>query len=540
MRSIRPGRRRERLVSPDSKQDVIVIGAGHNGLVAAYYLAAAGLRTLVLERRELVGGACTTEEFHPGYQGSPGAYVLSMLRPAVRRDMRLDARGLTVSAAGPTLNVFPDGSRMMIGGDASGDAEDVAHFSRADARALPRFQEEMEAIGRAVMPLLDETPPDPRAHGPHDVAALARAGRRAFAHRRVLQEAAYLTATSASQYLGERFESDEVKSALGWDVIGNTLAGPTTPGTAFTLLHEHGFVNEDGSAWGFVRGGMGAVTGLMADAAREAGAVIRTGAAVERVLVEGGRAVGVLLEDGSELRARTILSNADPKRTFLTLFADGDLPPEFLGGIRAYRSDGASVKINLAVSELPQLPGARSSETRAYHRGLVQITHPLDVLDRHQTGARFGEPATNPHLEVCFPTVHDSSLAPEGCHVVTIGARSQPYRLAEGTWPERRDAVADGIVARLGEVFPNLPGSIVGRQVLSPFDLESLLGLTGGHHLHGDMAPDQLFFLRPVRGYGHYRTPVAGFFLCGSGTHPGGGVTGASGRNAAREVLRDG
>jgi phytoene dehydrogenase-like protein len=526
-------------VSRNSAQDVIVIGGGHNGLVAAYYLAAAGLRTLVLERRPIIGGACVTEEFSPGYRASPGAYVLSMLRPAVRQDMRLNARGLKVSPAGPTLNIFPDGSRLVIGDDGS-DGHGVAHFSRADAAALPRFKDEMEAIGRAVMPLLDETPPDPSIGAAHDLADLARSGRRAFAHRKVLQEALYLTATSASQYLGERFESDEVKSALGWDVIGNTLAGPDTPGTAFTLLHEHGFVNEDGSAWGFVQGGMGTVTGLMADAAREAGAEIRTDAPVERVLVEGGAAVGVLLADGSELRARTVLSNADPKRTFLSLFADGDLPAEFLGAIRAYRSDGATMKINLAVSELPQLPGARSAEPRPYHRGLVQVTHPLDMLDRHQTGARYGTPAESPHIELCYPSVHDASLAPDGCHVVTIGARSQPYRLAEGTWPERRAAVADGIVARLNEFFPNLAASVVDRQVLSPFDLEGLLGLTGGHHMHGDMAPDQLFFLRPVRGFGHYRTPVRGFYLCGSGTHPGGGVTGASGRNSAREVLRHG
>jgi phytoene dehydrogenase-like protein len=539
MRTLRPGRRRQGLVSPNSAHDVIVIGGGHNGLVAAYYLAASGLRTLVLERRPIIGGACVTETFAPGYRASPGAYVLSMLRPAVRRDMRLDARGLTVSPAGPTLNIFGDGSSLMIGGDGS-EGDDVAHFSQADARALPRFKLDMEAIGRAVMPLLDESPPDPSSAAPRDLADLARAGRRAFAHRRVLQEAAYLTATTASQYLGERFESEEVKSALGWDVIGNTLAGPTTPGTAFTLLHEHGFVNEDGSAWGFVRGGMGTVTGLMAEAAREAGAEIRADSAVERILVEQGAAVGVLLADGTELRARTVLSNADPKRTFLSLLDAGDLPAEFVGAVRAYRCDGATMKINLAVSELPQLPGARSSEPRDYHRGLVQVTHSLDVLDRHQTGARYGEPAPNPHIELCFPSVHDASLAPPGCHVVTIGARSQPYRLAEGSWPERRDAVADGIVARLGEVFPNLTGSIVARQVLSPFDLEGLLGLTGGHHMHGDMAPDQLFFLRPVRGFGRYRTPVSRLYLCGSGTHPGGGVTGASGRNCAREVLRNG
>ena len=274
MRSLRQGRRRERLVSTDSEHDAIVIGAGHNGLVAAYYLAAAGLRTLVLERRPIVGGACVTEQFSPGYHASPGAYVLSMLRPAVRQDMRLDARGLTVSPAGPTLNVFPDGSRLVIGGDGNDGAEghDVAHFSRADAKALPRFKDEHggdRPRGHAAARRDAARPAHrraarrrrPRALGPPRASPTARS----------MQEALYLTATSASQYLGERFESDEVKAALGWDSIGNTLAGPTTPGSAFTLLHEHGFVNEDGSAWGFVRGGMGTVTGLMADAARGGG-----------------------------------------------------------------------------------------------------------------------------------------------------------------------------------------------------------------------------------------------------------------------------
>jgi phytoene dehydrogenase-like protein len=537
MQSPLASRRRRRLVSTDSPHDAIVIGAGHNGLVAAFYLAQAGLRTLVLERRPIVGGACVTEEFAPGYRASPGAYVLSMLRPAVRRDLRLDARGLKVSPAGATLNVFADGTRLATGGTLA-DGHDIAHFSRADAAAMPRFRDDLEAIGRVFMPLLDETPPDPAVGGPRDVGALARTGRRAFANRRILEEALYLTSTSAIQYLGERFESEEVKSALGWDSIGNSLSGPSTPGSAFSLLHEHGFVIEDGSAWGFVQGGMGTVTQLMADAAREAGAEIRTGVAVERVLVERGVAAGVALADGSELRARSVLSNADPKSTFLGLFSDRDLPAGFLAALRAYRCEGATMKINLAVTELPQLAGSSAREARDFHRGLVQVTHPLAELDRHQTGARYGEPAASPHIELCFPTVHDASLAPSGHHVVTIGARSQPYRLAEGSWPERRDAIADGIIARLAEFFPNLTGSIVARQVLSPFDLEGLLGLTGGHHMHGDMAPDQLFFLRPVRGFGHYRTPVPGFYLCGSGTHPGGGVTGASGRNSAREVLR--
>jgi phytoene dehydrogenase-like protein len=286
---------------------------------------------------------------------------------------------------------------------------------------------------------------------------------------------------------------------------------------------------------------MGTVTGLMADAAREAGAVIRTGAPVGKLITRAGRAVGVALEDGEELRARVVLSNADPKRTFLGLVAESDLPASFVARIRAYKTDGASIKMNLAVDELPRFrDDTGSAETvQDYHRGLIQITKPLEALDDDQHEASAGRPAENPHIELCIPTVHDPSLAPAGKHVVTIGIRSQPYTLADGDWDSTKDAVADRLIEQLGEVMPNLPGSVLHREVLTPLDLERRLGLTGGHHRHGDMSPDQLFFLRPVRGSGGYRTPLRNLYLCGAGTHPGGGVSGANGMNAAKVVLKD-
>jgi phytoene dehydrogenase-like protein len=278
----------------------------------------------------------------------------------------------------------------------------------------------------------------------------------------------------------------------------------------------------------------------MAEAVLEAGAEIRTGVEVERILTRAGAVTGAALGSGEEVYSRLVVSNADPKRTYLGLLeADAGLPDDFTGSIRAYRCDGASLKMNLAVAELPRLAEDRSDRPQPYHRGLLQITKPLSALDADQALAARGEPAPEPHIEMCFPTVHDASLAPPGAHVVTVGVRSQPYRLREGSWDARRDEIADRVVDRLGRFLPNLPGAIVHREILTPLDLERRLGLTGGHHMHGDMTPDQLLFMRPVRGFADYRSPITGLYLCGAGTHPGGGVTGANGRNAARQVLRD-
>lgn len=521
--------------------DVAIIGGGHNGLVASFYLARAGLRTVVLERRSIVGGACVTEEFAPGFRASPGAYVLSMLRDVIWRDFKLTARGLTIDQAGPSLNVYPDGSTFVLDADHGAAIEAIRTRSPADARAFPGFEARLARIAKALLPLFDVTAPDPRRRRATDLSGLARLGLLAVRNRRELDEMAYLFAASASQYLDEHFEDEMVKSALGWESISNTLAGPSTPGTAYGLLHEAASGGTGGGVgWGFVRGGMGTVTALMADAAREAGAEIRTDAEVARVDVQRDRAIGVVLANGEQVRARRVLSNADPKRTFEQLVEPDVLPSEFLGRIGAYRCEGASMKINLAVAELPRVRGYDDGGgVRPYHRGLVQVTKPLAALDADQASARAGIPADHAHMELCVPSVHDPALAPPGRHVVTIGVRSQPYRLADATWDDHRDAVADRVIERLGEVMPNLPGSILHREVLTPLDLERRLALTGGHHLHGDMAPDQLLFLRPVRGFADYRTPIRGLYLCGAGTHPGGGVTGANGRNCAREVLRD-
>jgi phytoene dehydrogenase-like protein len=524
-----------------STYDAIVIGGGHNGLVAGFYLARAGLQTLILERRPFVGGACNTEEFAPGYRASTGAYVLSMLREAIWRDMRLTQRGITVDAAGPTLNLFPDGAHYYLGDDMAANVEETKRFSAADAEALPRFEEHLAALVQGVVPSFNWTAPDPRVRTLSDLRELARWGRIGVRQRRYLADLAFLFSTSATQLLSERFTSGHVMAALGWHAINDSVAGPSTPGTAYVLLHDHASEEADGGVrqWGFVRGGMGRLTEVMADAAREAGCEIRCDADVERVLTAGGRAVGVRLRSGEQIRARRVLSNADPKRTFLTLCDPGDLPSEFVAKIEAYRCMGTSIKINLALRALPYAKGLPEGGVQPYHTGIMELNPFIRDMDIQQAQAVQGIPADPAHIELCFPTVHDPTLAPEGKHIVTIDVNSQPYRLREGSWDDIKEQRADSAVAAIAEYFPTLPDLIEHRQVVTPLDMERLMGLTGGHALHGDMAPDQLLFLRPARGWADYRTPIDRLYLCGAGTHPGGGVSGANGRNAAREVLRD-
>ncbi|MCW2857848.1 MAG: crtI [Marmoricola sp.] len=534
-------------MSAEKSYDAVVVGAGHNGLVAAFYLARAGLLPLVVERRDIVGGACVTEEFAPGYRASTGAYVLSMLRPAVRADMRLAERGVATDDAGPSLNMFPDGTRLMLDDDPVVAAKELSRLSPADSKALPIVEEQLIRLAELLVPTFDLTAPNLDRIRRRDwttLRTLFRNGRKA---RDELAEAAFLMTTSVDQYLAERFESPYVRAALGWHAINDSLAGPSTGGTAFVLLHDHVSHDPGGGMrrWGFVRGGMGRVTEAMAEAAREEGAEIRTGVGVSKILsrktAEGVVVTGVLLSDGTQVDVPLVLSGADPKHTFGTLVEADHLTDEFRARVAAIRCVGTSMKINLALDKLPRASGVATvgDGVQAYHRGIVEIGPTLDVLDLQQAQARRGIPAEGAHIEMCFPTVHDPGLAPDARHIATVDVNSQPYELAEGSWDDIKEKVADRVLSELEGYFPGISASVLHRQVLSPLDLERLFGMTGGHALHGDMAPDQLFFNRPVRGYADYRTPIAGLYLCGAGTHPGGGVSGANGRNAAREVLRD-
>ena len=524
------------------RYDAVIVGGGHNGLVAGFYLARAGLKPLILERREFVGGACVTEEFAPGFRASTGAYVISMLREPVWREMKLAERGIRIDAAGPSLYGFPDGERLLIGDDIPAAQSEFGRYSAADARGLPAFEDALGRLADVVGPLMDTTPPNPGHITAGELPSLLKLAGTARKHRAAINDALFLFATSCSQYLGEFFESDVVKAALGWHAINDSIAGPSTPGTAYVLLHDHAAEQAGGGlrTWGFVRGGIGRVTEAMADAAREAGAEIRTSAEVERVVVADGRATGVELVDGTVIEGDRVLSNADPLRTFFGLVGEDLLPADFNASLRNYRCEGTSVKINLGVDRLPAVTGMPSGR-EPYLGGIMEFGGFVAEMDRAQHEARSGQLGRDPHTEVCIPTFHDPSLAPDGKHVLTIDINSQPYTLNpdQGTWDENRDAVADRAIATLEGYMPGLTDSIVARQVLSPLDLERLLGLTGGHALHGDMSFDQLFNLRPVRGHADYRTPIENLYLCGAGTHPGGGVSGANGRNCVREVLRD-
>jgi phytoene dehydrogenase-like protein len=421
------------------------------------------------------------------------------------------------------------------------NVEETKRFSVADARALPRFEDALSNLVQGVLPSFDWTAPDPRLRSLSDLRELARWARVGLKQRKHLTDLAFLFSTSANQLLSERFEDDHVKAALGWHAINDSVAGPSTPGTAYVLLHDHASEEVDGGVrqWGFVRGGMGALTSAMAEAARDAGCEIRCDAEVERVMTNAGRATGVQLASGEQIRGTRVLSNADPKRTFLTLCDRSELPADFVAMIEAYRCMGTSIKINLAVSELPYVRGLPEGGVQPYHTGIMELTSFITDMDFQQAQAVQGIPADPAHIEVCFPTVHDASLAPDGKHIMTIDINSQPYTLRHDRWDDIKEARADRVIAQMAEHFPKLPDLIEHRQVVTPLDMERLMGLTGGHALHGDMAPDQLLFLRPVRGWADYRTPIRGLYLCGAGTHPGGGVTGANGRNAAREVLRD-
>ena len=534
-------------VTPSGQRyDAVVIGGGHNGLVAAFYLARGGLRTLVLERREMVGGMAVTEEFAPGFKASTGAYVLAMLGEHIWRDMRLAERGLHVDACGPSLNVYPSGAHFWMEEHAADAAREVGRFSRKDAAAYPRFDEGLTRIARWFGPLFGLTPPDLSMRTAADWGRMARLGGTALKNRKQLLDAYHLMMASSATYLDERFESDEVKAGLAWFSINDSVSGPSTPGTAYTLLHEYASSEAGGGVrkWGFVRGGIGNLGRFMADAVREAGGEVRTNAAVERVLVSGGQATGVLLAGGEEIQAPLVVSNADPKTTMLGLVGEENLDPGFCSSLKTFITDGTSIKVNLALGALPKLsfPALNDGDgVQRYHRSIIELTSSIRQMDLNQAEARAGIPAKDyPHVECCFPTVFDASLAPEGKHIMTIDMNSQPYTLRDGSnWDDIIGGVADRCVKQLCDCFPGLDGMIEHRQTLSPLDMERLFNATGGHALHGDMGDHQMFILRPVRGWASYRMPVRNLYLCGAGTHPGGGISGANGTNCANEVLHD-
>ncbi len=522
------------------RYDVIIVGAGHNGLVAAGYLARAGRSVLVLERRAIVGGACVTEEIHPGYRCSTTSYVCSLLRPEIIRDLRLAEHGFALLPCATTFVPFQDGSYLLLGGGERDDAAQIARYSRRDAETYPRFQATLARLADFLRPTLLTPPPDLAAPGIDGLLQLLKMGGR-FRKLAPGDKALLLKvmSMSAADFLDEWFESPKLKTVLA--AVGTTgiYGSVRTPGTAYVLLH-HALGEADGEpgSWGFVRGGMGGLTQAMAAAARAHGATVRTDAPVERVLVENGRACGVVLGNGEEIAARAVASNADPKRTFLRLLDAAHLPEDFRRGIENFRCAGNSGKVNLAVSELPDfgaLPGKGP-----HLRGSIMVAGDRTAyLEEAFRDYETGRPSRRPYLEVTIPSTVDDSLCPAGHHVLSISIKYLPYHLAEGDWKTRKDEVGDLAIATLAEYAPNVPGAVLGRHVLTPLCYEETYGLTAGNVFHGDMAADQLFSMRPLFGWARYRTPVRGLYLCGAGAHPGGGVMGAAGHNAAREMLAD-
>lgn len=522
--------------------DDIVVGGGHNGLVAAAYLARAGDRVLVLEARDRVGGACVTEETWPGFRVSTAAYVVSLLRPEIVRDLDLARHGYAVLARNPSsFTPFPDGRHLLLGPDADLTRREIAKFSARDAERLPAYEAMLERVARAVEPTLLETPPDPFSRRLGDLWRLLKTGRRLLALGKDGPAAVEILTASARSVLDRWFESDEVKATLATDAVIGAWASPSTPGTAYVLFHHvMGETHGARGVWGYVRGGMGSLSEALAAAARAAGAEIRTSARVARILVRGGAAQGVVLDDGTELAARRVASNADATRTLLGLVGEAALPAGVADAVRGIDYASGSVKINVALSGLPDfvaLPGA--SAPGPQHRGTIHVAPSLDYLERAFDDARAGAPSRAPILECTLPSAVDPSVAPPGKHLMSMFVQYAPYRLAGGSWDGERDRFAERCFDLLEAYAPGFRRLVMAYEVLAPPDLEARFGLTGGNIFQGAMTLSQLFSMRPLPGHADYRTPVENLYLCGAAAHPGGGVMGACGRNAAREMLRD-
>jgi phytoene dehydrogenase-like protein len=522
-----------------SRYDAIVIGAGHNGLVTACYLARAGRRVLVLERRDVVGGACVTEETFPGFKVSTAAYVNSLFHPAIVRDLKLAAYGYEVLARNPSsFTPFPDGRSLMMGPDADLTRKEIAKFSDRDAERYPRYEAMLERVAAVVEPTLTRAPPDllkPRLGDLRTLVSLARAFRRLGD---ATGEAVEILTGAARPILDRWFESEELKGTLATDAIIGAMASPSQPGTAYVLFHH--VMGEGGGKrgmWGYVRGGMGGLTQALAAVARDLGADIRCDAEVEHILVRDGRAVGVALAAGDEYFAPIVASNADARVTFLRLLDRSTLPEVFLADVERIDYASASLKINVALAELPSFRALPGTEPGPQHRGTIHICPDQDYIERAFDDAKYGRPSAEPVLECTIPSVVDPTVAPPGRHLMSMFVQYAPYELRDGSWDDRSEAFADRCFDLLDEYAPNLKRAVLDRQVLTPLDFERVFNLTGGNIFQGAMTPGQLFAFRPVPGHARYRTPLGGLYLCGAAAHPGGGVMGTPGLNAAREIL---
>jgi phytoene dehydrogenase-like protein len=525
--------------------DALIIGGGHNGLVCAAYLAAAGLKVTVLEQRDVVGGAAVTEEFHPGFRNSVASYTVSLLNPKVIRDLELPKYGLEVVER-RVSNFLPtaDGRYLIVGGGRT--AAEVAKFSAKDAARLAEYGQRLDVVADVLRDLVLQTPPNAiegswRAVLPELLRAAQLGGRLRKLDMSMRRELLSLFATSAGDYLDGWFESDPIKAAYGFDGIVGNYASPYAPGSAYVLLHHvFGEVNGKKGAWGHAIGGMGAITQAMAKSAQARGAVIRVSTPVREVLVEGDRAVGVVTEDGETLRAAAVISNLNPKLLYLQLMAPNSLPEEFRERIHRWRCGSGTFRMNVALSELPDFRCLPGKELADHHTAGIILAPTLAYMEKAYFDAREHGWSRQPIVEVVIPSTLDNSLAPQGQHVASLFCQHVAPQLPNGeSWDAHRETVADLMIDTVNQYAPNFKASVLGRQIKSPLDLERTFGLIGGDIFHGALSLDQMFSARPMLGYGNYRGPLHGLYMCGSGTHPGGGVTGAPGHNAAREILSD-
>jgi phytoene dehydrogenase-like protein len=527
---------------PNFVYDAVIIGAGHNGLTAAAYLARGGYSALILERRDIVGGCCVTEEIAPGCRASTTSYIASMLRPEVIRDLHLAAYGLRMVPCDPALQVpFPDGQLVSWWANRDRVVEELRKISPKDAETFVRVDDRLKTLARYLQPFFLEPPPEPGAQsfaGWSDLLRTVKRFRR-ISSSEISQLVSFLTG-SLGDFLDRNYESEKVKTLFLANNVYGKHGGPYQPGTALGLLFHllSGGEHEQQGFYGHVMGGMGAITGAMAKAAQGFGVEIRTGAPVQQIDSRNGRVRSVVLEDGTEIRARVVLSNADPKRTFLGLVPERDLPADFVHAIRGIKMDGPCAKVNMVLAEEPRFIGTPANYD-PQPRSLFTLVPSLEFAERCYDTAKFGEIPEQLWVDCVIASNADPSLAPAGKHIMTCFVQYVPYRLRHGTWDENRELLGDRVVKKIAEYAPNVPGAIIARQILTPLDLERTYGLTEGNIFHGDLNLEQLFFNRPVAGWSQYRTPITGLYLCGAGAHPGGGVTGAPGHNCAHQVLGD-
>jgi phytoene dehydrogenase-like protein len=519
--------------------DVIVIGGGHNGLTAAAYLARAGRRVLVLERRPVVGGAAVTEEVFNGFKFSVCSYVVSLLRPEIIRELDLARRGLEILPLDGTFTPMPNGDYLWRTNDHDVTRREIARHSRLDADAYDEYGRAMVEMGRFVKPILSMLPPDPTSLDPRGLKQLLFLLQRFRALPRSDQyNQIQLMTLSAVDFLDQWFETDVLKATMSASGIIGTFLGVRSPGTAYVLLHHYmGEIDGAFRSWGLARGGTGAISNAIASAARAAGVEIRTGVEVAKILVRDNRATGVVLTSGDELEATFVASSVDPRLTFLRFVDRGLLPDEFVADVARFKYRGSSAKVNLALDALPNfkcLPGPG-----AHLRGAISISPSIDYMERAYDDAKYGRFSRRPYIDIVIPSLTDPSVAPPGKHVMSCFVQYAPYHLTDGTWDTQREAFGDVVVDTLSEYAPNLRDIIRHRQVVTPLDLEREWGLSEGNIFQGELTLEQLFFLRPAPGWAQYRTPIDGLYMCGSAAHPGGGIMGAPGRNAAMKMLSE-